>query len=298
MRFLETRTSVLPVPAWRKEWASLVGPAPPTSPVFQSSITPPLHHPSALALQRPRPPSKIPCNLWLRFPLYGVEAGSLPAKLAQRKADGADEISSKPATNMARATKDESNPATPGRQGCGEGQHGRRGLARQGGRRFAGAMPNERSARARTTKCRAFGISLLERCSSQREPGHSSAAGPSGNTRREALTFIARTRPFNVRRTGEDLTRQGSALLFPLGYKRIEISKCPFGLASFRGRVLSKFSIGCGSSMHSYWVSAQPGRRRRKASCTCSASRLWFPRTDLSPSLSNPCIAGSGGTPI
>ena len=30
-------------------------------------------------------PHKIPCNLCRRFPLYGVEAGGLPAKTAQRK---------------------------------------------------------------------------------------------------------------------------------------------------------------------------------------------------------------------
>ena len=32
---------------------------------------------------------KIHCNLWPRFPLYRVEAGSLPAKLARRNEDGA-----------------------------------------------------------------------------------------------------------------------------------------------------------------------------------------------------------------
>jgi hypothetical protein len=42
----------------------------------QRSTTPLLHDPN---------PFDIPCNLSRRFPLYGVEAGGLPAKAAQRK---------------------------------------------------------------------------------------------------------------------------------------------------------------------------------------------------------------------
>src|ERR1035441_10790584 len=35
-------------------------------------------------------PHKIPCNLSRRFPLYGVEAGGLPVKSAQRKEANVD----------------------------------------------------------------------------------------------------------------------------------------------------------------------------------------------------------------
>ena len=42
-------------------------------PPLQHSIAPPLLF------------SKIPCNLCRRFPLYGVEAGGLPAKAAEQK---------------------------------------------------------------------------------------------------------------------------------------------------------------------------------------------------------------------
>ena len=46
----------------------------------QRSTTPPLHY-SIACHSIPR---EIPCNLCRRFPLYGVEAGSLPGKAAQR----------------------------------------------------------------------------------------------------------------------------------------------------------------------------------------------------------------------
>jgi hypothetical protein len=42
---------------------------------------PPLRH----SIAPPRPFSTVSCNLSRRFPLYGVEAGGLPAKAAQRK---------------------------------------------------------------------------------------------------------------------------------------------------------------------------------------------------------------------
>ena len=42
------------------------------------------HRPSAPPLLYSIP-REIPCNLSRRFPLYGVEAGGLPAKAAQRK---------------------------------------------------------------------------------------------------------------------------------------------------------------------------------------------------------------------
>jgi hypothetical protein len=45
-------------------------------PLTQCSTTPLLHYSI---------PQKIPCNLSPRFPLYGVEAGGLRAKAAQRK---------------------------------------------------------------------------------------------------------------------------------------------------------------------------------------------------------------------
>jgi len=35
-------------------------------------------------------PQQIPCNLSRRFPLYGVKAGGLPAKAAQRKEANVD----------------------------------------------------------------------------------------------------------------------------------------------------------------------------------------------------------------
>ena len=56
----------------------------PTTPPLHHSTTPPLHHSTTPPLHHSIP-HEIPCNLSRRFPLDGVEAGSLPAKAAQRK---------------------------------------------------------------------------------------------------------------------------------------------------------------------------------------------------------------------
>ena len=65
---------------WREGALSAprLGSLPSSIPLPHHSDTPP-----------PRIPMKISCNPGPRFPLYGVEAGSLPAKLAQRKEERA-----------------------------------------------------------------------------------------------------------------------------------------------------------------------------------------------------------------
>ena len=56
-------------------------------------LLPPVGSPQYPTTPLPRysNPNEIPCNLCRRFPLYGVEAGGLPVKAAQRKQSNMDE---------------------------------------------------------------------------------------------------------------------------------------------------------------------------------------------------------------
>lgn len=115
---------------------------------------------------------------------------------------------------MARETKGELSPAALGWQGCGDKQQGSRGLARRSGRGFAKAVPNQRAARVCTTKRRALRFFFPEDRSSQPQSADSSTSRPAGHRDDESCTFLAPIRPTNVRRSGNDFTRQDAEFLF------------------------------------------------------------------------------------
>jgi len=100
----------------------------------------------------PQPPKKISCNLWRPFPLYVIEAGSLPAKPAQRRTDCADEDSKRPTTIMARTAAGEAECAASGGWDCVAAKGAREGLAYGSGGVVAGFVPNQRAARGRRVR--------------------------------------------------------------------------------------------------------------------------------------------------
>jgi hypothetical protein len=158
--------------------------------------------------------TEISCNLWPPFPLYRVEAASLPATAARRIENDADQLSKKVAMNMAGLLTGESKTAALGGQGCGGKQGGRPGLNRWFGWGFGRAVPDQCAARVRATQRRAFGCSFQEDRSSRRQSAHSSPCNSDGHSRHKALPFLARVKPRNGRRTGEDFVGQNAAFLF------------------------------------------------------------------------------------
>src|ERR1019366_1067993 len=91
---------------------------------------------------------------------------------------------------------------------------------------------------------------------------------PTDETRSEALTYFAWATPINIRRPGEDFTRQDAAFLFSVRHKRIADSQHPFRLTAFRSLILTRFGWDYGVSTHSPWARAQTGRNRRRTSST------------------------------
>jgi hypothetical protein len=282
-------------PGSKSEQGGFFSPVPLSPPVAspQHSTTPLLHYSI---------PHKIPCNLSRRFPLYGVEAGSLPAIAARWIENGADELSTKPAMNMAGAAKDESIPAASGGQGRGGKQRRRPELTSWFGGGFDRAVPEQRAAQVRTTQCQAIWWALDEDRSSgceallrqsrarlagrasvlaspdfpefpgrfgrdARQSAHSSFSGSDGHSRHKPLSFLVQARARNTSRKGQDIAGQNSAFLLSINDNENLIQEASVRACCVSGADSLKGQSGYGISAHSGRGRANTGGSRLATSC-------------------------------